>query len=293
MQTVEIKGVRNEADLYGYSIWLAEHLGLEIAPRALRNFQHGWIWWDFQDDSFHGLDPNIDHYWGVLVQDDQVAQSLIKRKIFSKACGLPYLNYLEFSGAKGFYKRTEGMLYVPIHSNPWHDAREDLVKSAIRFSKKHPDCSIMLSWSDKSLAQTLQPYFKNVEIGAGALEITSLVRLAKIFQTYDTMITDSIGSHVLYGIASGMKVGIDSSLYFNFTNTENYKVSWNADIDKKQNANYEYFKLDYLDKRFPGLVIDGEAPKYTTMPEMPFVEPKEIAQLLGWEITYECEIVKA
>ena len=292
MRTWEIKGVRNESDLYGYTVWLAEHLGLEIYPRALRGFQHGWIWWDTGEYYRWNFDPNIDPYWGELVQDKLIEEYLLKEKIFAKACGLPFLNYLEFSGTKGYFPRTGGLLYVPIHSNPWYDAKEDLVKNAIRFSKKHPDSSIMLSWSDQKLAPELTPYFKTVEIGAGALEMTSFPRMSKILQTYDTMLTDSIGSHVLYGIACGMRVGIDAGLYYKYTNTESSQNTEDDQQCKDKKVTNKYLSLEYLDKRFPGLVIDGNHPNYCVMPDFPVVEPKEISALLGWPITYECELAK-
>jgi hypothetical protein len=292
MKTWEIKGVRNESDLYGYTVWLAEHLGLEIYPRALRGFQHGWIWCNTGEYYRQGLDQNIDSYWGELVQDELIEEYLLKEKIFAKACGLPFLNYLEFSGTKGYFPRTGELLYVPIHSNPWHDVKKDIVESAIRFSKKHPDSSIMLSWSDQKLAPQLAPYFKTVEIGAGALEMTSFPRMSKIFQTYDTMMTDAIGSHVLYGIACGMRVGIDAELYYNCINTKSFQntVEWQRRKDEKFTD--KYYSLEYVDKRFPGLVIDGNLPNYCVMPDFPVVEPKEIASLLGWSITYECELAK-
>lgn len=292
MKTWEIKAIRNEADLYGYTVWLAEHLGLEIYPRALRGFQHGWIWWDMEQGSRQGLDINLDTYWGQLVQDEHVEKCLLAEKIFAKACGLPFLNYLEFSGAKGFFPRTGGLLYVPVHSNPWNNVKDDVVESAIRFSKKHPDASIMLSWSDQKLAPELTPYFRNVEIGAGALEMTSFPRIAKIFQTYDVMLTDAIGSHVLYAMACGLKVGIDAGLYYNCITTENAQETPDGKRWKDEKFNAKYFSLDYLDARFPGMVVDGNAPSYCVMPDFPVVQPKEIAELLGWPITYECELAK-
>lgn len=292
MKTWEIKGVRNESDLYGYTVWLAEHLGLEIYPRALRGFQHGWIWWDTKDHYWEALDINLDHYWGELVQDKNVEDFLLKEKIFAKACGLPFFNYLEFSGTKGYFPRTGGLLYVPTHSNPWHDVKKDVFESAIRFSKKHPDSSIMLSWSDKSLAPELSSYFKNVEIGAGALEMTSFPRMSKILQTYDTMLTDAIGSHVLYGIGCGLKVGVDAELYYNFITTESSQKTIEGQRRKEKNFTNYFYSLEYLDKTFSGLVVDGEEPNYCVMPDFPVVEPKEIAELLGWPITYECELAK-
>lgn len=291
-ENLELKAVRNESDLYGYTVWLASYLGYEICPRSLRNFQHGWIWWDMVDGSNQGLDPNIDSYWGILVQDDKVATTLHRRKIFAQACGLPFLNFLEFSGVKNTVKREFDLLYVPTHSNPWNDLGENVINGAEKFCKKYQDAGIMLSWSDRHLKDRVAPMFSRVEIGAGALEVMSFYRLAKTFQSYKTMITDSMGSHVLYAMACGMNVGIDAGLYYKVMETNAAQKGADIHIAKARNEDLSVFDLAFLDTKFPGLVIDGNVPQYCNVPFMPSVPPQEIARLLGWDITYPCEIIK-
>lgn len=84
---------RSEADHYGYAWWLSQHLGYEFNPISLRGFQHGWIWWDSVDFEYKagaGLDPNLNEFWGILVQDKEIERNLIDKGIFAKACGLPF-----------------------------------------------------------------------------------------------------------------------------------------------------------------------------------------------------------
>ena len=51
--------------------------------------------------------------------------------------------------------------------------------------------------------------------------------------------------------------------------------------------------LDYLDRRFPGIVIDGGSPDYAVVPAIACERPDVIARLLGWEMTFDSERVRA
>jgi hypothetical protein len=290
-----------EADLYGYSKWLAAHLGFPLIPRSLRGFQHGWIWWSPEDADLipgFGLDPNVNNYWGVLSQNEDISAYLRKRGIFSHACGLPFLNYYKHCGLSGSFKHLKNnrILYVPIHSNPWNNRSGDIEASAKRFADIYQRSSIMLAWNDKHIAPRLDGIFDRVEIGAGALENESFLRLMNIFERYDYMITDSMGSHVCYALECGMKVGIHSHLHS--------KIDDNK--DRLQTVDYKRLKetkaleghrlvhsLDYIETRYPGIVIDGGLPNYSIVPSnISNTRPDIIAKLLGWDITFESDLVE-
>lgn len=291
----------SEADLYGYSKWLASHLGYSFIPRSLRGFQHGWIWWDPADANIQpgmGLDPNLDTFWGVLTQSEIISQHLRDRGIYSKACGLPFLNYYKHCGLQESFKhlRMGSVLYVPTHSNPWNNRSSDVEEAARRFVRLYPDSGVMLGWNDRHLAARLSDLFQRVEIGAGALDNESFLRLMNIFERYDYMITDSIGSHICYGLACGMKVGIHHGLnsqakdgkdYFQCNDYQKFKK--HEDYDRQRYV----CTADYLEKRFPGLIIETGLPKYSKLPSDIVQErPSVIASHLGWEMTYDSEWVK-
>jgi hypothetical protein len=281
----ELNTVRCEADLYGYSLWLAEYLDLNVCPRSLRGFQHGWIWWDIVDGELAGFDPNLSEYFGILVQDKQIEQSLLRDGIYAKACGLPFLNFLKHTKIET--KRNKGKLYIPTHSNPWNDVSKSIKFLASNFANK--DYSIMLSWNDRHIDID---GFNHIEIGAGALETTSFYRMATIFSSYDEVITDSIGSHVLYAIACGAKVGIDANAYDNARKMNIWAGTADEELSKKRPTKQDYYDINYIDKKYSGLVIDDNSPSYCQMPEIAYERPEVIADLLGWGITLDCEMAK-
>jgi hypothetical protein len=291
----------SEADLYGYSKWLAAHLGYSFIPRSLRGFQHGWIWWDPADANIQqgmGLDPNLDSFWGVLTQSEKVSEELRRRGIYSQPCGLPFLNYYKHCGLQGSFKhlRKGSILYVPTHSNPWNNRSNDVEDAACRFARHYPNSGVMLGWNDRHMASRLSGIFESVEIGAGALESESFLRMLNIFERYDYMITDTMGSHVCYGLACGMKVGVHYGLHCRSKDGKEYvqnidyqKFKKSDDFDRQRHV----YTPEYLDNKFPGIVIDSGIPNYSKMPsDIVYERPAVIASQLGWDMTYESELVK-
>ena len=292
--------IRCEADLYGFSTWLAMHLGYSFAPLSLRGFQHGWVWWnvdDFAPCKSGGLDPNLSEYWGILTQDPSVARSLLRRGIFSLPCGLPFISWLRnrTDSSDVDMDRSDSVLYVPGHSNPWNDVSGDVLSRAIEFSKKYRNASILLGGSDWHLETQLSGYFDRVYRGALVTDAGSFERLHAAFASCAYLITDTIGSHICYALHCGMRVGVHSDFYATRygPNTER-----SVDFIKSREAGTlekieSVSSVDYLERRFPGLIISGgEVPRYNIPPEISDCEPSEIASLLGWGMTYECELVR-
>lgn len=281
--------LRGEADLYGYSKWLAQYLRLPLIPQSLRGFQHGWIWWDPQDcplDKSCGLDPNFHEFWGALVQDDVIARAVWARPAYAEACGLPFLNFYEYSGFKGKFTagRSGRLLFMPSHSTPWQSFGDSVLKGVIDFAGRKSDCTVMLGWNDRHLAHLVAPYVGHVIPGAGALETRSFYRLLRAFESHEFMLTNSMGSHVGYALACGMKVGLLARGYVNVFD------SAKAAAPGLPVARARIYSLGYLSARFPGLVIEGGYPTYCRAPLLSTAPPDTIARLLGWEMTLPSEL---
>lgn len=280
--TLEIP-IRCESDLYGYSYWLASHLGLPKSPRSLRNFQHMWIWWDLEErDVAWALDPNINPFFGELVQDEQIASVFARRKQYAKACGLPFLNFLRHSGIDFNTHRNGKTLYVSCHSTAWRDVSRRTLEAVRSFAQGN-DLTVLLAWNDRHLASEID---LPVEIGAGARELTSFYRMAEIFHRYEYLITDRMGSHVLYAMACGMKVGLSARSNIDTVFSE---VALKNGLEERARS---IRTTRFLDERFPGLVIEDGQPAYDKLPCIPDTSPQEIARELGWGITLPCELAQ-
>ncbi len=292
----ELSALRNETDLYGFSHWLAEELGFPFPPLSLRGYQHGWIWWEkCKDEPFGlGLDPNLNKYWGEIVQDENVRSRLQEEKIFSVVGGLPFVHfYKNFQMHELLPERISGsVLYIPTHSNPWGNYQRAIEKNMTNLRRVvGGNLSIMLAWNDRGLSHRVREAFDRVEVGAGALEITSFFRLMRIFHRYESVITDSMGSHILYATICGCKVGLHAELVANAR--ENAKSMDTID-NKRDTAIGEWSERIHdpslIDSLYPGLVIDSQEIGGFCAPNFQTMASSELAKALGWGLSLECEL---
>lgn len=291
---------RCEADHYGYGWWLAKHLGFEFNPISLRGFQHGWIWWNNSDFSFRrgvGLDPNTSDFFGALVQDQNIERHLTENGIFAKACGLPFLNFYRHYESRGAFAsgRSGKMLFIPMHSNPWNDYSTAILESIKGFKDAYGKISVLVGAQDYEKLKNNPNDNINLVRGAGVTDPESFYRLAEAFESHEYVITDSVGSHICYALHCGAKVGIHKTLYERNL-TKELMIDTPDNRQLKSMPDFESYlmikSLSYLDKLFPGLVIDGNLPEYANPPDIAYEEPYVIAKELGWDITYPCEKTK-
>ena len=265
----KIKALRGEADLYGYSEWLAEYLNLRNKhPRC--NFQHMWIWWDLEpEDVCWALDPNVLTGSGSLTQNEHIAEIIESMGQMAAPGGLPFLNFIQHHPIET--QRNGKTLYVSTHSTHWRDVSQHS-KNAIKEFTKDNDVTVLLSYKDSHLAEELDvPCL----LGADTMDANSFYRIQKIFSEFDYMITDRMGSHVLYGMACGMKVGLSAKHNIDTVFSET------AIARGLHDRAHSIRKTQFLADRFPGLVIEGGLPSYNVMPDIPQY-PAELISKYIW-----------
>jgi hypothetical protein len=234
-----------------------------------------WLWWPIEDrDIPFALDPNLESFQKELTQDQHTAE-VVGRIVPTQAVGLPFLNFLN-SEPRGDFQRNGRTLYAPAHSNPWCDFSKAVHQRVEAFTKDN-DVTVLLSWNDRKLAGN---YTVPVEIGAGVWEVTSFYRMRKLFSEYSCMITDRMGSHVLYALACGMKVGL-SARYWNDDIYHPHAISYGL----TERARYVR-SLKYLDELYPGIVLEDGLPTYDNCPDIMHTCPFEIARLLEWPVIH-------
>ena len=263
----EISSLRSESDLYGYSDWLAKHMKRRNdQPRA--NMQHMWIWWDLEPrDVYWALDPNCFNAL-MLVQDDHIKSVIEQFNHPVVACGIQYMNFHENHPIQ--VEKNGKTLYVSTHSTAWRDVSKH-TKQAVKEFTKDNDVTVLLSKKDSHLGSELGvPWLQ----GADVLDAGSFYRIQKIFSEFTYMVTDRMGSHVLYGLACGMKVGLHAKYNIDTVFSETAKE---LGMEERARSTRD---IQFLADRFPGLVIESGLPTYTTMPKIASETPERIAQYL-------------
>lgn len=228
-----------------------------------------WIWWDMEPrDIQWALDPNCFQSLGMLVQDDHLASVIQKRKFPVKAVGLPFIQFNQYHPIQA--ERNGKTLYVSTHSTAWRDVSDHTIKAAKAFSKDN-DVTVLLSVKDQKVGQYLKcPWVT----GADSLDANSFYRIQKIFSEYEYMISDRMGSHILYGMACGMKVGISAQYNIETVFSE---IALQNGLESRAR---EIRTAQFLADRFPGLVIEHGQPSYTKMPALASATPEEIASII-------------
>lgn len=228
-----------------------------------------WIWWDFEDrDICWAFDPNHIYLSGSLVQNQQIADVIIARDFPSVPVGLPFLQFNKYHPIEA--KRNGKTLYVSTHSTAWRDVSKRTLAAVNEFSKNH-DVTVMLSVQDLKIAPDLKcPHV----IGACSMDENSFYRIQRLFSEFEYMISDRMGSHILYGLACGMKVGLSAKYNIDDCFSE---VAMRKGLESRAK---EIRTTQFLADRFSGLVVEDDIPRYTQMPDIAVVPPEITAQII-------------
>ena len=282
--------LRNEADYYGISSIIAHDLGLSKVPRSFAYWTHGWVYTEPIESSKEincWAKPN-----DVVLVATQKEVDILKLEGYRKshAVGMPFL-YTKEMNVK---RHSRSLLVMPAHSGSQSSIEADeasyiskLLALKPFFSDIvaciHSSCVVNNYWIP-SLEKSGIPWI----LGASAFDRNSLQKMRTIFQHFEYMTTNTIGSHIPYAAYCGCKVSIYD--YHRFKLENHKKNPWyqkNPDLLRKQ---YKISHEDVLSRRFPTLFTNPtEAIFHQNWASQVLGEPhhqssETIAQFLGWSL---------
>lgn len=227
LPTVERIDRRSEADYYGASHVIAAELGYRTPPRSIASWKHGVLY-----------EPKLAAPDLLLTEGNRATRhlvatagqvALLRKAGFARvhAVGLPYL-YVPSSATE----RIPGsLLIMPAHSLAKstgtfdeHGYARGLSSILGRFkcvaACVNAACVQSGRWI-RTFDELGIPWF----IGADSRDRNALRRIRAIFDTFEYMTTNALGSHVAYAAYSGCKVSIWGP--FAEPRLEDYKnLSW-------------------------------------------------------------------
>lgn len=202
--------LRNESDFYGFSLIVAEALGLERAPLSLNEtWKHGWnapesirypkqvVHWGHERD-FH------------VVQNDFQRQFLVQQGYLNVvAAGAPFI-YAESADRA---KIPRSLLITPGHTLkhiPVTDNFEQFFSDLAPIRADFDEVLVCLHQESTSpeILETLRRHNLDYVLGASAHDGNSLKRVRAIFSRFESMVTNAMGSHVPYFNYCGGKTSI-------------------------------------------------------------------------------------
>ena len=223
LPSIEKIDLRGEVDYYGVSHLIAKKLKLSFVPRSSVGWKHGWIIADLKYKEQLTAGGNTSKFLMPLRSHEIF---LKERGINAKAIGMPFV-YVEDIETKKVERQPNSLLVMPPHSLPYTEHTWDEESYAKQINALRDDFDLIIvclhaSCVEKRLwVDVFEKYNIPWIIGADAQDKNSLIRMYRLFNSFEFMTTNVIGSHVVYAAYCGCKVSIfgDYAEY----NSEDYK----------------------------------------------------------------------
>jgi hypothetical protein len=207
---VENIKVKSEADFYGASYIIADLLHIPLVPRSQCGWKHGWL---FTDLKYTQQITGVRHEPKYLVPLKEHELFLQENGIEAKAVGMPFI-YVEDIDKREIPRYKRSLLVMPPHSlsTSNHSWDEDTYAQQINELKSDFDLIVVCLYHaciEKNLwVEAFQKYDIPWILGANSLDRNSLIRMNRLFRSFEFMTTNAIGSHIVYAAYRGCKVSI-------------------------------------------------------------------------------------
>ncbi len=281
--------LRSEPDYYGISRIIANELGHKRTPRSFAQWLHGWI---YTRPITH---PQQIAFWGMPNDSILVATQFEARCLqdfgYKKvnAVGMPFV----YTRDLGITRQPNSLLIMPAHSGANHTIEIDAdsyIQNILTFKSHfteivaciHSSCVVNGYWTSM-----LEKYEIPWIVGASVFDRNALQRMRNIFQSFEYVTTNTIGSHIPYAAYSGCKVGI-----FNYQrySLEDYKNDvWYLKYPELLLKDYELSDEQALRLSFPLLFSDPDQASLNfdwaklALGEENKRSASEIHEILGWD----------
>lgn len=225
LPSIVLSPPRSELDYYGFSQLLSKKLNLTTIPLPLiAGWKHGWM----PSYSLKYVEQLVQH--GNKKDHVVVSTSLQKKFLLqngfnhASAGGLPYCYVPELVSDK----IPNSLLIVPCHTLMHVGFSSDLelfFESASLVAQNYENVAVLEHLdSDFSPYKKMFPKLYFIK-GASALDKNSLFRMKMIFSSFENVITNGIGSHLIYANLECCKTSIISP-YYHQSNESLLKHPW-------------------------------------------------------------------
>jgi len=202
--------IRGEADFYGASYLIAKKLKLPFIPFSTSNWTHGASMTKLKYKE--QLTTQKEHS-KCLVASKEQAEFLKDCLIDATATGLPFL-YVKDVDELIIQRIPNSLLVMPPHSLPYtkHDWDEESYARKINELRSNFDLIVVCLFSncinDGLWVKAFEKYNIPWIEGADPYDKHALLRIYRIFNSFEYMTTCAPGSHIVYASYCGCKVSI-------------------------------------------------------------------------------------
>jgi hypothetical protein len=209
LPTYQVSKLRSEPDCYGISRLISSNLFMPFTPISFSKWLHGWMAQEIRYIEEFGIITNEKYLVATKEQENFIKEKGKK----AKAIGAPYAYIKHIDNIK-IERKKRTLLVMPPHGLSYTKEKWDEEKyiNKIKALKKdfeyivaciHPSCIEKNFWVGNFEKEGVPCI-----IGADVNDKNALIRMHRLFQHFEYMTTNTIGSHVAYAAYSGCKVSI-------------------------------------------------------------------------------------
>lgn len=280
----------NGVDRYGFSALLAARCGLARTPRSFANWVHGWIWTESPTAELLAC-AKLPRNLSIIVRNDNEKLSL-ESEGFKRVHvgGLPF----SYVPPQRSNRLTASLLAMPPHS-----------AEAERLTANQSDYMDYL--------ESLKPDFEQIYVSIFSIDFrgpmhhaakkrglaviqgarpddgNSLLRMRALFDSFEYVTTNVMGSHMLYALYAGCKFSFGGPMYGYDEATLLANGNPHGHSAKRIEAVLWLHSEDYLRSRFEKFFVahpsqgsqDISLAK-TEIGERYLMSPKQVEDVLGW-----------
>ena len=237
-----IKLISN-VDRYGFSDILSEQIALSITPRSFANWLHGWSWWKVISSTELIFD-RTQKQWERAIVSNHYEKEILRSEGFKNIWvgGLPFA----YTPPSNFERKLDSLLAMPPHSAENEKIRRpyleylDYLES---IKNNYSTVCVSIFHLDKNIDLVAEIEKRGLMFidGARPDDGNSLRRMRAIFDSFEYVTSNTIGSHIIYAIYCGCKTSFCGPMYV-------YDESLFRHKDSKTKHSYEYIQnsLNYL-----------------------------------------------
>ena len=206
---------RSISNFYGSNFIMSKYLELFFI-RELQNiyWQHGWIRKESvleEDPEVIASEPILNKRNLILVATKDQENFLIRHGFKSKAIGLPYCYLPEIK----IQRKKDTFLIMPVHGSRdlpviYNENYDSFINKCKELRKSFAIVDVCMHSEDikqNNHQVWVREGFKVIK-GADTHDANSLLKMKYLFMQYETVFSDSIGSHIVYAASSGAKISL-------------------------------------------------------------------------------------
>jgi hypothetical protein len=203
----------NEVDRFGFSCFLRDRLKFKYKINSSCIWFNGWLW--------HGItemdileNPNIDKSTPIIVSTYQQKKNTLRDGFTNVIIGgLPFGYIHRDMSHRCSIERIKNsvLLIIPklVGSSPTQAI--ELIDKAKKFKNSGYSLCVCIFERDlenRELYDTLKKHEIDYVFGASAYDKNALERMFILFSTFEFVLSNVIGSHMVYAALCGCKIGL-------------------------------------------------------------------------------------